>query len=130
MKFLRWFDAFIGNKKRKALLFLDRCPAHPLDGGEKLRFVRLCFFPPNCTSILQPLDRGIIKCVKGYFRQDLIRKAVSLVDDGKFSGNFKIDVLQALFYLRNAWNRVSAETIQNCFRSAGFGTPHTDDNNP
>jgi len=46
------------------------------------------------------------------------------------AGNCKIDVPQAMFYLRNAWNKVPAETILNCFRSAGFDTPYTDDNNP
>jgi len=30
------------------------------------------------------------------------------------AGDFKADVLQAMFYLRNAWNKVSAETIQTC----------------
>lgn len=32
--------------------------------------------PPNTTAVLQPLDQGIIHCVKVGYRRILVKKAV------------------------------------------------------
>ena len=54
---LRKFDSKMVLQKRKVLLFVDNCSAHPrLDN---LKAVKLAFLPPNCTSTL-PMDQGVI----------------------------------------------------------------------
>jgi hypothetical protein len=53
-------------KNRKILLLVDNCPEHP--HIQDLSNIKLVFLPPNATSILQPMDMGIIKSFKGYFR--------------------------------------------------------------
>ena len=45
-------------RNKKVLLFLDNCTSHIMDN--ELSNVKLIFFPSNITSVLQPLDQGII----------------------------------------------------------------------
>ena len=45
-------------ERRKILLFIDNATVHCT---ATLSNVNIKFFPPNTTSILQPLDQGIIK---------------------------------------------------------------------
>ena len=58
-----WLTAFNGRMKmqnRHVLLFLDNATCHP---HIKLSNVRLAWFPPNTTSVSQPMDQGIIRNV-------------------------------------------------------------------
>jgi hypothetical protein len=36
--------------------------------------VEVVFFPLNWTSILQPLDQGIIRSIRHYYNEQLVRK--------------------------------------------------------
>ncbi|KAI8488922.1 hypothetical protein Bbelb_334400 [Branchiostoma belcheri] len=54
---LKKTDREMGRKGKNIALLLDNCTAHP---DVQLRNIRLVFLPANTTSILQPLDQGII----------------------------------------------------------------------
>ncbi|CAN8005876.1 unnamed protein product [Ixodes pacificus] len=41
------------------------------------------------------------------------------MDQGK---DYKVDILRAVFFLDQAWRQISASTIANCFRHAGFAS--------
>lgn len=51
---------------RKIALLLDNCAAHPhlFD----LKNIELVFLPPQTTSVLQPMDQGIIRSLKCHYR--------------------------------------------------------------
>jgi hypothetical protein len=57
-------------KNGKILLLVDNCPAHP--HIQDLSNIKLMFLPPNATSVFQPMDMGIIKSFKVYFRRFLV----------------------------------------------------------
>lgn len=116
-EWVRALDAKMGCANRKILLLLDRCPAHP-QNIQTLRNVTIKFLPANCTSKLQPLDLGIIHCVKVNYRKSLIRKLLICVEQSKALR--KINVLEAMYMVCAAWDLVSRETIENCFRKAGI----------
>ncbi|GFS65725.1 tigger transposable element-derived protein 4 [Trichonephila clavipes] len=59
-------DTIFGKQKRKVILFVDNCPAHPKD--IPTTNIKIVFLPPTATSKLQPLDQGIIKVVKQKYR--------------------------------------------------------------
>ena len=54
-------------EKRKILLFIDHAPYHNAD--IEYSNISLKLFPPNTTWKLQPLDQGIIKNFKCYYRE-------------------------------------------------------------
>ena len=56
-KWLRNWDSQLKSKKRKILLLVDNCPAHPV--VDNLQCIKLVFLPPNVTSLLQPMDQGV-----------------------------------------------------------------------
>ncbi|XP_052564774.1 tigger transposable element-derived protein 4-like [Culex pipiens pallens] len=66
-KWLNDLDRKFGEENRKVLMFVDNCTAHPKRLQDKLININLQFFPPNATSVLQPLDLGIIKNLKHYY---------------------------------------------------------------
>ncbi|KAJ8884831.1 hypothetical protein PR048_011027 [Dryococelus australis] len=68
--------------EEKALLILDHCPAHPSadllqsrDGKIKVKFL-----PKNATALIQPLDQGIIRAFKAYYRRELLSAIVNSED--------------------------------------------------
>lgn len=117
-KQLTALDALMGVKHRKILLFLDRCPAHPTN--LTLRNIQLAFFPPNCTSELQPLDLGIIRAFKHYYRRNLVQKLLCQLERGGDPNKFKMSILDAMHYTVKAWGEITDSTIKNCFRKAGI----------
>ena len=60
----------------KALLVLDNAPSHP--STEHLQYddgkIEAIFLPPNTTSVIQPMDQGVLENVKRRYRRDLLRK--------------------------------------------------------
>jgi hypothetical protein len=117
-EFLRELDASMGVQSRNILLFVDNCATHPQDSSFP-RNVKVVYYPPNCTSVLQPLDLGTIKCFKQLYRKHLVQKAACLMDSGK-DIELKINVLQAIHFTGAAWQQVTQSTTLNCFCQCGY----------
>lgn len=103
---------------RKIALFVDNCTAHPRI--QNLEFIELIFLPPNTTSEIQPCDQGIIKTLKTYYRKCMVQSLLRAISSGSTISDFKITLLDGMQILRRAWESVTAVTIKNCFRKAGF----------
>lgn len=114
-KWLTNLDLKFHREKRKICLILDNCAAHVEVKG--LKAIKCVFLPPNTTAKIQPCDQGIIKCLKMHYRKEMVRKAIECFDS---RCEFSINLLDAMWYLRSAWNRVKRTTMQNCFRHGGF----------
>lgn len=113
---LQTFDAEMKDAGRSVCLVLDNCSAHHVEDVE-LTNVELKFLPPNCTSLVQPLDQGIINSVKCAYRKRVIDK---LLLDLHLKRPTKVDIYQAMEMLSASWTATSKETVVNCFRKAGF----------
>lgn len=121
-QWLHSFDARMGVKNRKVVLFVDRCPAHP---DIKLHNVELVFLPANCTSVLQPLDQGVFNLLKREFRKQLVNAVMRKLAAGKTM--CKWNVLEAIRALAVSWENITPEVIAACFRHAGFRNNPDDD---
>ncbi|XP_054722544.1 uncharacterized protein LOC129232425 [Uloborus diversus] len=85
------------------------------DNADEADFVRAEYFPPNCTSVLQPLDQGIIRAVKARYRSLLLRHIPLGIEND--SGR-KPNVKEAIEMIAGSWNEISENTIVNCWRHA------------
>jgi hypothetical protein len=72
------WDEKMRDDNRFILLIVDNCPSHPKDLKSQLTNIELVYLPPNCTSVIQPMDMGIIKNLKHYYREKLVRLQVKL----------------------------------------------------
>ena len=121
-RFVAWLQAWdraLTCQKRRVLLFVDNCPAHPKD--VPLKNIKLAFLPPNATSKLQPLDQGIIKVVKQKYRKRVVQRFLRSMETTDGPSQPKVNVLDALHWITAAWEDVDDSTIKNCFRKAGLG---------
>lgn len=62
------------NVSFKALLLIDNAPGHPTDLEHPN--VKVVFLPPNTTSLIQPLDQGIIRSFKAHYMKRTIEMLV------------------------------------------------------
>lgn len=119
-KWLEKFDTKIYMENRKIILFIDNCTVHAI--VPNLKAITIKFFPANVSIKLQPLDLGIIKNFKVFYRKEIIRKITSSIE---LQQTFSIDLLQSVRIIDKAWRQVTAKMILNCFKKAGFSTSST-----
>ncbi|XP_065662532.1 tigger transposable element-derived protein 4-like [Hydra vulgaris] len=117
--FTEWvmkLDSFFRAQDKKVALLVDNCSAHPHIEG--LSNISLIFFPPNTTSVLQPMDQGVIRSLKAHYRHKIVRLCIKAVENNEPMP--KISILQAMKDLVSSWNAVSKENVINCFKKAGI----------
>ena len=118
-KWLTHLNNSMSRAGRHILLLLDNCPAHP-----DLQFsnIKLVFLPKNTTSRLQPLDAGIIQNIKLQYRKRMMRHLLHVMDQCNSVSELvkRVTVLDAIGWLRAAWESVQTTTIEQCFAKCGF----------
>ncbi|XP_060879159.1 tigger transposable element-derived protein 4-like [Metopolophium dirhodum] len=76
------WDKKLQAKSRSILLLIDNCAAHPKN--VQLKNITLEFLPPNTTSLIQPLDMGIIKNLKVRYRMKLVHFILEEIEENLF----------------------------------------------
>ena len=97
---------------RRVILLLDNATSH-LSEGLRLSNVVVRFLPPNTTAHIQPMDAGIIRNFKGYYRSLLVRYFLQCIEDGVEQ---TVSIKLAITYVKEAWASVKQSTIVNCWR--------------
>ena len=120
---------------RPVLLLLDNAPGHYYAFEEDN--VKSLFFPPNVTSIFQPMDQGVIAALKKRFKFAIFQEIVSYHEKSdearailyiqaqkKARGTAGIaygrppHLLDAMGVLEEAWEKITPGTIENCWRKS------------
>ena len=83
---------------------------------------KFLMLPPNATSIMQPLDQGIILSAKMRYKKKLAERYLACVENNKDANSLlkALDIVQATNMIAASWRETSSTIIQNCFRKAGF----------
>jgi hypothetical protein len=55
------------NLSFKAMVILDNAPGHPEELKHLNKNIEVVFLPSNTTSLIQPLDQGIIRMFKAHY---------------------------------------------------------------
>ena len=123
-EWLEEWDRKLRMEGRKILLLVDNCSAHPKVQG--LTNIELRFLPPNTTSIIQPMDQGVIKNLKCLYRKEVLSSIITEIDEHSASEETavniarRITILSAIYMIAKSWDAVKSSTIANCFRKGGF----------
>ena len=81
-----------------------------------LEWVDLIFFPPNTTSITQPMDQEVIWSLKGKYCSLAVKKKVHPLEKRNQWPQFSI--LTTMSMLTKAWVSISDGTFTNCFKNS------------
>lgn len=118
---LQSLDRMMKAQNRKILLLLDNAPVHP---KITLQNVKLQFLPANTTSILQPMDAGIIQTLKLKYRTRQLQHVITQMDKHLDKTGCQvlrdITVLDAIYWVAGSWREVQQDTIIKCFAKCGF----------
>ena len=99
-------DSQMRKSNRNIALVLDNCTAYPKVKG--LKNIKLIFFPPNTTARTQPMDAGVIQCLKSHYQENLVKMRLVAFEEKK---DFTINALEGTKLLSNTWNVVREATI-------------------
>ena len=109
-------------ENRNIILFLDNAPCHCPSLKGKFSNIRIEFLPKNTTSRTQPLDAGIIKTWKTYYRRKLLRYVAGQMDGEKTASEIvkSVNLLMAVRWVVSAWEEVPAAVVSKCFKKVGM----------
>lgn len=126
-----WLEVFLPHIRRTThrpvLLLMDGCSSHE-DLEDDKGQVTVMVYPPNCTSVHQPMDQGIIATTKVLYRKELLDVKLSTMlvasqlraeaaerkmargTAGLANGHHP-HVSDAAELLKLSWGRVTTQTI-------------------
>lgn len=113
VRWIRMLDAQFRRANRKICLLVDNFKGHLI--SYEPTNIHIEFMAPNMTSFIQPLDAGIIRCFKAHYRHATCMRAIEQDDAGE-QDIYKIDLLEAMLLVNEAWSEVSQATIANCWQ--------------
>lgn len=114
-----WNDELV-KQNRNILLLHDNFSAHVCIPTDQLSNIHIEPFRANLTAHVQPMDAGIISSFKAHYRSQFAHRALERHDRGVTPSEiYNINQLEGMRLAEQAWNRVTAKTIQNCFIKAG-----------
>ncbi|KAE8217129.1 hypothetical protein CF319_g8715 [Tilletia indica] len=117
-EWVQWFDKRMQQQNRKVMLLIDNASSHKAE--VELQSTTIRFLPPNTTSVLQPLDQGIIRSFKAHYRKIYYTELLQRMETENREEAVKAwDILDAVLASVDAWtNGVTASTVANCFKHA------------
>ncbi len=117
--FKKYLDAL--NQKmlqdeRKILILLDNFSGHVVGDFSN---IKLIFLPPNSTSLIQPLDQGIIHSFKSKYKSFVINfiNAKLCIENLMLKNAFLLlNMENILFWISEAYNNIDESTARNCWK--------------
>ena len=96
------------------MLLIDNAPSHPESFIDCFSHVKIVFLPKNTTSKLQPLDAGIIKNFKVFYRKQLLQHVLARIKPGSKASDVitSVDLLKSVGWVMGAWRKVKKERLK------------------
>lgn len=116
---LKKINKFFISQERKILLLMDNGPCHLIK--QKFSNIEMLLLPKNSTPLTQPLDQGIIRSFKNFYRKNFLINLAFNEDNAEktfenITREFKIS--DAIPIIINSWRSVTSVCIRNCFEKA------------
>ena len=128
--FLDWFhEAFVPyvcqeliklGLEPRAVLTLDNCSAHPHSDllVSTCGKITAIYLPPNVTSLIQPMDQGVMEALKLRYKKKLLRKLLIEDDRGISVVEFLkgVDMKKVSYLVAEAWDEIDPSTLRKSWR--------------
>lgn len=108
-------DKFSRENRKIALIINDDRNQRKIK--ENMKAIKVYVIPSNLASAFQPMDQGIIKCFKYFYRKNAVLKFISSLNNSK---TIKTSMLNCIRDVHMSWENVSPSVISGSFRKAGF----------
>lgn len=145
MNWLKDWNEELKEQNRQVVLIMDNASSHGKiddEGFEHFKNIRIVFLPPNLTSLIQPLDSGIIALFKHKYRTRMVDRMISnepvltkideimklsCISELEMKSMMKqrrnltnINLYEVQDLIEQCWREISADSIRRCFRKAGW----------
>ncbi|GFX52228.1 tigger transposable element-derived protein 1 [Trichonephila clavipes] len=124
--FTEWFnncfvpevEAYMKEKSLdfKVLLIVDNAASHPQLEHPN---VQLVFLPPNTTSLIQPLDQGIIATFKKYYIKTTYKFILNKLENESLTVKDvwkQFSIFDCLFHVASASVQIRPRTLNACWK--------------
>ncbi|GBN19546.1 hypothetical protein AVEN_124238-1 [Araneus ventricosus] len=101
-------------KDEKIVLLLDNCSEYPAEEELHLKNIKLVFLPPNTTSIIQPLDQGIIRSFKFHYRKTIVQQIIKDIDSHNSSDSLTANKLSKSLSILG-FHAYYSQRMRHCF---------------
>ena len=115
-----------------AILLVDNAPSHPnvnvlqSDDGE----ISCIYLPPNTTSLIQPMDQGVLENIKRRYKRDLLLRLlnddVGSLNIAEFSKT--LNIKDAVLMSAKSWDEVDVSSIAKSWNKLLKCTDESDRN--
>nr|XP_012147246.1 PREDICTED: jerky protein homolog-like isoform X1 [Megachile rotundata] len=101
----------------KAILLIDNAKSRASMSTLTVGGIRAIFFPTNVTSLIQPLDQGIIEAMNRRYKINLLKFIINAQADGLSykEAMDSLSIKNAIDLISDAWDQISENTISNCW---------------
>ena len=102
------------------MLLLDNCPAHPdsseLGSDDGKIFAK--YLPPGVTSLIQPMDQGVLQALKQRYKKKLLQQLLIEDENGVSVPQFlkTINMKVVADYVAEAWKEIPSSTFRKSWR--------------
>lgn len=117
----------------KAILLLDNAPSHPstdvLQSSDKS--VTAMYLPANTTSLIQPMDQGVLETIKRHYKRDLLRKLLLLDEEGHSMVTYvkTINMKDVVYTSAASWEKITPLTLSKSWLKL-LGEGHSTESDP
>jgi hypothetical protein len=87
----------------RILLVLGNAPGHPVHLDDFHPDVKVVFLPPNTTSLIQPMDQGVMANFKAYYLRMTIAQALAVTDMTLRDFWKSYNIYQGILNIAKAW---------------------------
>ena len=107
-------------EKPTALLLVENCSAHPDDeelvSDNGAIFTK--FLPPNVTSLIQPMDQGVLQTLKKRYKKKLLRRLIIEDDMGRSVVDFLkgVNMKVVAEMTAEAWSEIKQDTLRKSWQ--------------
>ena len=84
------------------------------------------YLPPNTTSIIQPMDKGVLEALKRHYKRDLLLRYLNQEATGSRMEEFSksLTITDAVLMSAKAWEEIKVETIATRIYLQKFYVPY------